>query len=455
MKRGLLLILILLPLSGCIRSTGPDRLPRERTDWVVFSDADFNPQSTSRVARLGASAIRFDIADGGYGGLSRLTRGRSFLNVHAIQFDFDLQGGEFTHVELQSISGTRQRLSLAPFMSQIGDGRLHVDIPLTAFHMLEETELFEISQIGFVVAGEGELRISQLRLAGPQTEVAVDENAEKPVEPSGPKLLPQEQEPALVLPDGHAIWLFHTDPDTVLNIRRHNGAGLPPIKYLFVHAGTVGQFVDTDMTRVNFYLEHLPKLWTFPMLTGRGEDIPTDPEQRKRLAGTIALIAAYPQLAGLHVDISPINENVRHFLNEVNAEMRKPFSAAIPARAAALRVVTCDLPVLKGFNLSAVPTDFGAELRRQTEAFAQAAATHRRRFMIGLPFAATDIEYEGAGADIRMGAFTTEALHQAANWREDPYLAGFAIWAVREGGLEPRSIDERGWQDLARLVGQR
>lgn len=446
--RRILALLLLLPMLGCIRSAGPDRLPRAQADWVVFSDADFDANSASRVTRFAESTIRFDIAEGGYGGISRLTRGRSFLNVHAIDFDFELQGGEFTHVELQSISGTRQRLSLAPFLSKGEAGRLHVNVPITAFHMLEETELFEISQIGFVVAGKGELRISQLSLLGDEPELP----GEEPAEPQGPTLLPQEQEPALVLPDGHAIWLFATDSETVLRIRRHNGAGLPPIKYLFVHAGTIDDFVDTDMTTVNFYLQHLPKLWVFPMLTGRGEDIPSDPEQRKKLAGTVALIAAYPQLAGLHLDISPLNENVRHFLNEVNAEMRKPFSVAIPARSPALRVATCDLPVLKGFNLSNVPADFGAELRRLSEAFAGAAATHRRRFMIGLPFAATEVEYQGAGADVRMSAFTDEALHQAANWTDNPYLAGFAIWGVRDSGLEPRQIDERGWQGLRALV---
>jgi hypothetical protein len=450
MRQGIALLL-LLALVGCIRSRGPERLPRAHDDWVVFSDADFNPNSTSRVSRLGAkSAIRFDISETGYGGLSRLTHGRSFLHVHAIDFQFELEGGSFSHIELQSISGTRQRLELSQFVLESEDARKQVSVPMTAFHMLGEPELFEISQIGFVAAGKGELRISQLSLRGDEPAVATEDDA--PEEPAGPLLLPEEQKPALVLPDGHAIWLFATSTEAALNIRRHNGAGLPPIKYLFVNAGTVGNFVDTDMTRVNFYLQHLPKLWVFPALTGRGEDIPTNTAQRKKLASTVALIAAYPQLAGLHLDISPLNENVRHFLSEVNAEMSKPFSAAIPAHAPALRVTTCDLPVLKGFNLSTVPADFGGQLRKQCAAFAAAAATHRRRFMIGLPFAATDVEYEGVGADVRMSAFTDEAVHQGSEWRDNPYLAGFAIWAVRDSGLEPREIDARGWQAFSALI---
>jgi hypothetical protein len=450
--REAIALILLLSLLGCIRSRGPDKLPQVRTDWVVFSDADFNPSSRSQVSRVGSrSAIRFDIAEAGYGGLSRLTHGRSFLRVHAIDFQFELEGGSFSHIELQSISGTRQRLELAQFVLESDEPRKQVSVPMTAFHMLEEAELTEISQIGFVVAGNGELRISQLALRGDEPKVA-EGGGEVPEEPAGPLLLPEEQKPALVLPDGHGIWLFATSTEAALRIRRHNSAGLPPIKYLFVHAGTVGDFVDTDMGKVNFYLEHLPKLWIFPTLTGRGEDIPTDPERRKRLAGTVALIAAYPQLAGLQLDISPLNENVRHFLSEVNAEMDKPFSVAIPAQAPALRVTTCDLPVLKGFNLSTVPADFGGQLRRQCAAFATAAATHRRRFMIGLPFTATDVEYEGAGSDTRMSAYTDEAVHQGSELRDNPYLAGFAMWAVRDSGLEPRDIGDRGWQAFAALV---
>ncbi|MFT5128300.1 MAG: hypothetical protein ACI8W8_001910 [Rhodothermales bacterium] len=452
LRRGIA-FLLLLPIMGCIRSAGPDRLPREQTDWVVFSDADFNPNSASRVSRLGTrSAIQFAVSETGYGGISRLLHGRSFLRVHGIDFQYELEGGSFTHLELQSISGTRQRLELSQFVLESDKPRKQVSVPMTAFHMLEEAELSEISQIGFVVAGSGELRISQLSLRGEEPVISEDgsETVEEPA--AGPVLLPEEQKPALVMPDGHGIWLFATSTDAALRIRRHNSAGLPPIKYLFVSAGTVGNFVDTDMRIVNFYLEHLSKLWVFPSLTGRGEDIPTDPVQRKRLAGTVALIAAYPQLAGLHLDISPMNENVRHFLSEVNAEMSKPFSAAIPAHAPALRVTTCDLPVLKGFNLSNVPADFGGQLRRQSASFAAAAATYRRRFMIGLPFTATDVEYEGAGVNTRMSAFTDEALHQASDWDDNPYLAGFAIWAVQDSGLEPREIGDRGWQAFSALV---
>jgi hypothetical protein len=434
----------------------------------IFGDWTDDSSSASRMRQAGAAAFEFDIVHGGFGGVELPLGGKDLSGFGSINIIYLVTGGVARHVQLESVDGVRQNVSLAAYSRPWGDEPwLIARVPLEAFYLLGEAELESgISRIAFTVHGKGTLAFKDISMS-----VMVEDEEETVPQYVRSHSQPQPQGG----PDdgrrggqakGHAIWVYDVDEHLADTIRDFNTASRTPIRYLFVRAGTVGARVKLETSALNYYAARLDDVLIFAMFEGTASALPTDPAAQLPLARTLALFDRNPKVAGVMLNVANFDATVRSLYEATTQALQKPVAGSYDRWDEENDLIACDLPVLRGYGIGTQPPAFGRTARAMYEGFAHAAGEVNRPFIVGAPFSATDREHayvllpDGRRSESghTMEAFTEEAFVAIEPLRGNKRFVGIGMFAGRRpgtGGVDagnryyPRTISAENWQRLA------
>jgi len=268
------------------------------------------------------------------------------------------------------------------------------------------------------------------------------------------------------LPRGISAWTYSWSPVVVDLIRKHDAAAPPDrrFRYLFPYCGSVEVDAKTKTVSVWYSTEvscafsrSLPGTRMLAIVDGRqdkGEFDDWSATQYETAARLVAeKVLADPCAAGVQIDIEPFRAGhvpfYRHLRRLLNARAQIVTAFVGPGHPEPVirgMFESCDILVIAGYDFGEeTPAAFRDSLDGALKKCARIGAEAEGRFMVGVPAAASSLEYEyedGEDCTRKTSGFKQTdwlggALEAVARHEQDPGYVGVALWVLTE---PPRTL---------------
>jgi len=278
------------------------------------------------------------------------------------------------------------------------------------------------------------------------------------------------------LPKGLSGWVYRYREGVAKQITLFSSFALPKLRfaYLFPYGGSIGFPGEKGTAEVSYrgtqsaaYAEALPPgLLIMPIVDGRTDGGEFDGWTDEQYAAAARLVAdkviADPNAAGVQVDIEPFDPGqlpfYRHLTEDLNAAGKVSTMFVGPWNDEVLARIfdSCDVVVMSGYDVAGEGSSLDAYSRAMQAAvprFQQMAEKTGKRYMIGIPAAASwgEFEFEVGGdaprvdTGVRQEQYVQAALDAVKPFLDSPQYIGLSLWHLSDPDLveSPDAVTER------------
>jgi len=263
------------------------------------------------------------------------------------------------------------------------------------------------------------------------------------------------------LPPGISAWTYSWSPVVVDLVRKHDLAAPPDrrFRYLFPYCGSVEVDGKTKTVSVWYsdqvscaFSRSLPGTRMLAIVDGRqdkGEFDDWSATQYETAARLVAeKVLADPCATGVQIDIEPFRAShvpfylhLRRLLNAKGRIVTAFTGPGMPEPVIRGMFEACDILVIAGYDFGeATPGEYRDSLDGALRKCARIGTAVGGRFMVGVPAAASSLEYEyedGENCKRKESGFKQTdwlgaALEAVARHEQDPGYVGIALWVLDE-----------------------